>query len=100
MLVVSSMIVTAGGPEAEAARLLDVLEVELDVELVGREDAHADPAGDRRLGLAALPDSTGMLLDQLAGCYPQGKLDADLFINMALTRSRVWGRSFSEYRST
>ena len=37
-----------GGPQAEAAGLAEALEVERGVELVGREQAHADPARARR----------------------------------------------------
>ena len=56
-----------GGAEAEAAGLAKSLEVERRVELVGREQAHADPAGDRGLGLPALPDAAGMFVDQRRG---------------------------------
>src|SRR5690606_21967555 len=68
--------------EAEAAGLADVLEVELRVELVGRHDAHADPSGDDRLGLAALPDAAAVLVDQLAGRDAERQLDADLAVDV------------------
>ena len=45
----------AGGAEAQAsAAEADVVEVELDVELIGPEHAHRDSAADRALVLAAL----------------------------------------------
>ena len=72
-----------GRAQAQAAGLLDILEVELDVHLVGVEDAHADAAGDSRLELPPLPHPTGMILDQLAGGHTQRQLDADLLVDVA-----------------
>ena len=63
----SSMTVTAAVPSPRQPVLRMLLEVERRVQLVGREQAHADAAGDGRLGLAALPDAAGVLVDQLAG---------------------------------
>ena len=71
-----------GRAQAEAAGLADVLEVERRVELVGRQQAHADPARHRGLGLAALPDAAGVLVDQLAAGDAQRQLDADLLVHV------------------
>ena len=71
-----------GGAQAEAAGLAQALEVERGVELVGREQAHADPARDGGLGLAALPDAPAVLVDQLAAGDAQRQLDADLLVDV------------------
>ena len=78
MLVWSSITVTAAVPRPRQPGLPRLVEVERDVELVGREQAHADPAGDGGLGLAALPDAAAVLVDQLAAGDAQRQLDADL----------------------
>ena len=53
--------------QAQAADLARAGEIERRVELGLGQQAHADAAGDRGLGLAALPHAAAVLVDQLAG---------------------------------
>ena len=53
--------------QAQAADLARAGEIERAVELGRGQQAHADAAGNGRLGLAALPHAAAELVDQLAG---------------------------------
>src|SRR3954463_2088696 len=50
--------------------------VELRIELIGREEAHADAARDNCLRFAALPNAASMRVDQLAYGDSKRQLDA------------------------
>ena len=100
MLVWSSITVTAAVPRPEAAGLAQALEVERRVELVGREQPHADAARHGRLGLPPLPDAAGVLVDQGAAGDAQRQLDADLLVHVARDAVELRARSSWACRST